>query len=330
MTWESEIAEIAKRKELSKARGGPEGVARQRRRGKLLVNERVDGLLDPGSLQEFMSLVGTPSYDDSGDLVGFTPKGAIEGFGKINGRKVVISAGDFTVRGGSGGGDGSSTGLGSEKASNLRALEWRLPYIRLLDSAGGSVRGFETLGRTYLPDGNTWSTIDTDLLRNVPVVSAVMGSVAGLPAVNACMAHFTIMVKGISQLFPGGPPVVKAALGYDITKEDLGDENVHVYQSGSVDNLAEDEEDAFRQIRQYLSYLPRTSTNCRRAPNRPTTPIAAKHACDASSRAIHAAPTTATARSTGASMRAPSSRSRPSTDAHGSPDSRESTDTPSA
>ena len=256
MTWESEIAEIAKRKELSKARGGPEGVARQRRRGKLLVNERVDGLLDPGSLQEFMSLVGTPSYDDSGDLVGFTPKGAIEGFGKINGRKVIVSAGDFTVRGGSGGGDGSSTGLGSEKASNLRALEWRLPYIRLLDSAGGSVRGFETLGRTYLPDGNTWSTIDTDLLRNVPVVSAVMGSVAGLPAVNACMAHFTIMVKGISQLFPGGPPVVKAALGYDITKEDLGDENVHVYQSGSVDNLAEDEEDAFRQIRQYLSYLP--------------------------------------------------------------------------
>ena len=72
------------------------------------------------------------------------------------------------------------------------------------------------------------------------------------------MAHFAIMVEGISQLFPGGPPVVKAALGYDITKEDLGDERVHVYQSGSVDNLAEDEEDAFRQIRQFLSYLPQS------------------------------------------------------------------------
>ena len=70
------------------------------------------------------------------------------------------------------------------------------------------------------------------------------------------MAHFTLMVKGISQLFPGGPPVVRAALGYDISKEDLGDERVHVYQSGSVDNLAETEEDAFRQIRQWLSYLP--------------------------------------------------------------------------
>ena len=255
MTWESEIAEISKRKELAKARGGPEGVARQRRRGKLLVNERIDGLVDPGSFNEFMSLVGQSRFDDSGELVGFTPKGSIEGFGKLDGRKVVVSAGDFTVRGGSGGGDGSGS-LGSEKRSNERALEWRVPYVRMLDAAGGSVAGFESLGRTYLPDGNTWSTIDVDLMRAVPVVSAVMGSVAGLPAVNACMAHFTLMVKGISQLFPGGPPVVKAGLGYDITKEDLGDERVHVYQSGSVDNLAEDEEDAFRQIRQFLSYLP--------------------------------------------------------------------------
>ena len=94
------------------------------------------------------------------------------------------------------------------------------------------------------------------LLQVVPVVSAVLGSVAGLPAVNACIAHFNIMVKEISQLFPGGPPVVKAALGYDITKEDLGGEQIHVYQSGVVDNLAESEEDAFEQIRQFLSYLP--------------------------------------------------------------------------
>ncbi len=257
MTWESEITEIARRRELAKARGGPEGVERQRRRGKLLVNERIDGLLDPGSLREFMSLVGRPQYDDAGELVSFTPKGSIEGFGKVNGRKIVVSAGDFTVRGGSGGGDGAD-GLGSEKRSNQRALEWRVPYVRLLDAAGGSVRGFETLGRTYLPDGNVWSTVDTDLLRTAPVVSAVMGSVAGLPAVNACMAHFTIMVKGISQLFPGGPPVVKAALGYDVTKEELGDERIHVYQSGSVDNLAEDEADAFRQVRQFLSYLPQS------------------------------------------------------------------------
>ena len=78
------------------------------------------------------------------------------------------------------------------------------------------------IGRTYLPDGNSFRRPTSKLLEPSPVVSAVMGSVAGLPAVNACMAHFNVMVKGTSQLFPGGPPVVKAALGYDITKEDLG------------------------------------------------------------------------------------------------------------
>ena len=86
--------------------------------------------------------------------------------------------------------------------------------------------------------------------------ASALGSVAGLPAVNACLAHFNVMVRGMSQLFPGGPPVVKAALGYDITKEDLGGEQIHVYQSGVVDNLAEDEADAYRQIRRFLSYLP--------------------------------------------------------------------------
>jgi acetyl-CoA carboxylase carboxyltransferase component len=94
------------------------------------------------------------------------------------------------------------------------------------------------------------------LLSQIPVVSAVMGSVAGLPAINACLAHFNLMLKDVSQLFPGGPPVVKAALGYDISKEDLGGHEVHVRQSGCVDNLAEDEEHAFELIRRFLSYLP--------------------------------------------------------------------------
>ena len=147
-------------------------------------------------------------------------------------------------------------GLGSEPHPQDRAREWRIPYIRLLDAAGGSVRSFEHMGRTYLPDGNIWSTVEVELLSMIPVVSAVLGSVAGLPAVQACMAHFNVMVKGISQLFPGGPPVVKASLGYDITKEELGGEQIHVYKSGVVDNLAETEEDAFEMIRRFLSYLP--------------------------------------------------------------------------
>ena len=178
----------------------------------------------------------------------------MDGFCRIDGRKVVVSGGDFTVRGGSGG--GSSGGLGTEMAANRRALEWRVPYVRLLDAAGGSVRSFEEIGRTYLPDGNSFTWPDVQLLRAVPVVSAVLGSVAGLPAVNACMAHFNVMVKGTSQLFPGGPPVVKAALGYDITKEELGGWEVHTRQSGVIDNLAETEEEALAMVRRFLSYLP--------------------------------------------------------------------------
>ena len=83
-----------------------------------------------------------------------------------------------------------------------------------------------------------------------------MGSVAGLPAVQAAMCHFNVMVKGTSQLFVAGPPVVKAGLGIDITKEDLGNEDIQVRTSGVVANLAEDEADALAQVRRFLSYLP--------------------------------------------------------------------------
>lgn len=253
MTWEPELEELERRRAFALEMGGPEGVERQRARGKLTVRERIDAFADPGSFREFRGLVGEATYED-GKLAHFTPKPAVEGFVEVDGRKVVVTAGDFTVRGGSGG--GARGAMGQELPANRRAIEWRVPYVRLLDAAGGSVRSFEELGRTYLPDGNDGAAYDVQLLRQSPVVSAVLGSVAGLPAVNACLAHFNVMVRGMSQLFPGGPPVVKAALGYDITKEDLGGEQIHVYQSGVVDNLAEDEADAYRQIRRFLSYLP--------------------------------------------------------------------------
>jgi acetyl-CoA carboxylase carboxyltransferase component len=253
MTWEPEVEELEYRKRLAEQMGGPEGVARQRKQGKLTVRERIALLADPGSFREWNALTGGSVYQDD-QLKEFTPKPSVQGLCQLGGRKVIIHAGDFTVRGGSGG--HLMHGLGSEPDPHERALIWRLPFIRLLDAAGGSVRSFEEMGRTYLPDGNIWCSVEVQLLNEVPVVSTVLGSVAGLPAVRACLAHFNIMVKGISQLFPGGPPVVKAALGYDITKEELGGEQVHVRQSGVVDNLAENEEEAFAMIRRFLSYLP--------------------------------------------------------------------------
>ena len=253
MAREDELEELEQRRELALRMGGPEQVKRQHEHGKLTARERIGLLADHGSFRESGQLTGSATYED-GKLVAFTPKGEVTGFVTLDGRRVVVSAGDFTVRGGAA--TRGFGGLGQELSASQRALQWRLPYVRLLDASGGSVSSFAAIGRTYLPDGNTWSTVDAELLQTVPVVSAVMGSVAGLPAVNACMAHFNVMVRGTAQLFPGGPPVVKAALGLDIDKEDLGGAAVHTRLSGVVDNAAESEEDALAQVRAFLSYLP--------------------------------------------------------------------------
>lgn len=252
VSWEKEVGELKRRQELARRMGGPEGIERQHSQGKLTVRERIDLLADPGSFREFSSLVGRAEYQGD-QLVSFTPKPHVDGFCMIDGRKVVVTANDFTVRGGSSSGGG---GLGAEPLPQQRALESRLPYVRLLDAAGGSVRSFEGLGRTYLPDGNVWSHLDVKLLNIVPTVSAVLGSVAGLPAVNACIAHWNVMVKETSQLFPGGPPVVKEALGVEVSKEELGGWQIHGQESGVIDNVADTEEEAFAEIRTFLSYLP--------------------------------------------------------------------------
>lgn len=249
-----DLDELQQRRDLVAEMGGEDSIAFHHGRGKLTVRERLDLLVDDGSMEEFGHLQGQGTYGPDNQLVSFTPKGEVNAMADIEGRKVVISGGDFTVRGGSA--SASHSGLGQETRPAERAREWRLPFIRLLDAAGGSVRGFEEIGRTYLPDGNAFTLPDVELLNTVPVVSAVMGSVAGLPAVNACMAHWNIMVEGTSQIFPGGPPVVKAALGYDIDKEELGGPQIHTRISGCIDNLATSEQDALNQIKRFLSYLP--------------------------------------------------------------------------
>src|SRR4051794_33971169 len=253
MTWSEELEELARRRALVAEMGGQEGVERQHSRNKLTVRERLPLLADPGTFQEFGHLRGQGSYDEYGRLHAFTPQGKVDGMCRIDGRKVVVTAGDFTVRGGSG--SGSHGGLGEELSASQRALEWRLPYVRLLDAAGGSVRSFEEIGRTYLPDANSFSHTDVSLLNAVPVVSAVMGAAAGIGALHTNLAHWNVMVDN-TQVFPGGPPVVKAALGYDITKEALGGPHIHTRVSGVVDNFAATEAEAIDMIRRFLSYLP--------------------------------------------------------------------------
>ena len=256
-TWEAEIEELNRRRELAQKMGGPKGIEKQHARGRLTIRERIAVLADPGTFREFSPIAGHGVYDPkTQELVDFTPKNFVDGTCLVDGRKVVVAGGDFTVRGGSAAGNILGLALGQEFHANRRALEWRIPFIHLLDATGGAVSSFEELGRTYLPDANWFFQYDAEMLRKVPVVCALLGSVAGGAAIHACMGHFSVMVKGTSELFPGGPPVVKAALGHEITKEELGGSHIHVGVSGCVDNEAQSEEEALGMVRRFLSYLP--------------------------------------------------------------------------
>ncbi len=249
MVWQPEIDELKHRHQLAEQGGEPERIARQHSHGKLIVRERIALLADPGSFQEIGKLGGRATYDDDGKLVEFASKGLVIGMCRIDGRKVVLNCGDITARGG-----GPGAGGGLMNQAHL-ALEYHLPYIRLIDSFGGSVAVGGRITAAHIPI-NPYTYKAEELLQVVPVVSAVMGDVAGIPAIEGCLCHFNVMVKGISTIFPGGPPVVKASLGYDITKWDLGDWRTQACEAGVVDNVAETEEEAFGMIKRFLSYLP--------------------------------------------------------------------------
>jgi acetyl-CoA carboxylase carboxyltransferase component len=254
MSWQKEIDELRRRKELAVEMGGADAIARQHARGRLTVRERIDTLLDPDSFREIGSLAGNADYNSEGALKSFTHVARVTGYGTINKRMVCVEGGDFTIRGGWA--DPTSfLGPGGFTPVKL-ALHWRIPYIRLLDSAGGSVTRIEEKGYSLLLGNPTRWAEPANLMAQVPVVSAALGSLAGYPPVEAALAHWSIMTRKTSELFVAGPPLIKQALGIDISKEALGGYKVHTQISGVVDNIAEDEKDALQQIRNFLSYLP--------------------------------------------------------------------------
>ncbi|MCY3557136.1 MAG: hypothetical protein OXH13_00630 [Chloroflexi bacterium] len=261
--WQAEIDQIERRRELAKQMGGADRVQQQHERGNLTVRERIDLLLDQDSFRERGILAGAGYYDDDGELVGFHPAATVIGMGRIDGRPVAVSGGDFTSRPRSGSEAESGNGgkirihSGGDKSGHIEslAIEMKIPMIRLIDGFGGDIRATAEMGRTYLPElfwPERWGT----LMSQSPVVSAALGSVAGLPAAEVPASHFSVMVRGSSQVFAGGPPLVERSMGEKLTKEELGGYEVHARSSGVVDNDAEDEADAMRQIRRFLSYLP--------------------------------------------------------------------------
>ena len=249
--WQPELDELKHRQALAQEMGGAERVARQKSRGKLTVRERIAAVLDEGSFREWGSIVGEGRYDESGALVSFRPSSCVGGRGTIDGRVVALSADDFTVRG------GSSEGYNHEKNAQIEkmAAEYGMPLLRLLDGTGGggSVAEVEKTGATYVPMVPGFESLVGNMGR-VPVVSLGLGPIAGLGAARLVACHYSIMVRGISQMFTAGPPVVEAA-GEKVTADQLGGADLHA-STGSVDDVAETEIEAFARARRFLSYLP--------------------------------------------------------------------------
>ncbi|MFL6870752.1 MAG: acyl-CoA carboxylase subunit beta [Candidatus Azotimanducaceae bacterium] len=252
MSWDKEIEEMGSREALAFEMGGPDKVARQHEFKKLTIRERIDHIADSESFHEIGTLAGVGEYDDDGNLQAFTPSNFVFGTADIDGRPVILSGDDFTVRGGSA--DASIPGKRT-RAEGL-AVELRLPHIRLVDGmgGGGSVKTIEMAGRTYIPEVRGWETI-VQHLAVAPSVSLALGSVAGIGAARVASSHYSVIVRDSAQMMIAGPALVDWASLGDVSKEELGSYKIHT-RNGAIDDEAASEQEAFAMARQFLSYLP--------------------------------------------------------------------------
>ncbi len=253
MTWKPEADELQQRYRWAESLGGEKSVKRHHEQGRLTVRERIAELLDTGSFQEVGKLTGKANYVD-GDLSKVVPAPYVMGLGTIAGRQVAIGGEDFTVRGGTSSGSTRRKGGQGGFVEDL-AHEYRIPLVNLIDGAGGTVTSATTRGYTVFPGVHGFER-SVELLGEVPVISAVLGSAAGGPAGRAILSHWSVMVKGTSQIFAAGPPVVERSLGEKIDKETLGGAHVAVDVAGTVDNVVDTEAACFTSIKRVLSYLP--------------------------------------------------------------------------
>jgi 3-methylcrotonyl-CoA carboxylase beta subunit len=233
------------------AGGGQRSRDRHTSRGKLLPRERVNRLLDPGApLLELSALAAYDLYD--GDAPG---AGIITAIGRVSGRECVIVANDATVKGG--------TYYPMTVKKHLRAqeiaLQNRLPCIYLVDSGGA----FLPLQDEVFPDrehfGRIFFNQATMSAQGIPQIAAVMGSCTAGGAYVPAMSDETVIVREQGTIFLGGPPLVKAATGEEVTAEDLGGGDLHARRSGVVDHLADDDDHALEIVREIVATLaPRT------------------------------------------------------------------------
>jgi 3-methylcrotonyl-CoA carboxylase beta subunit len=230
------------------ALGGPER-SRQRHveRGKLLPRDRVDGLLDPGSrFLELSPLAANGLYDDQAPAAGI-----ITGVGRVSGRECVIVANDATVKGG--------TYYPITVKKHLRAQEValhnRLPCVYLVDSGGAFLPKQDEVFPDREHFGRIFYNQATMSARGIPQIAAVLGSCTAGGAYVPAMSDEAVIVRGQGTIFLGGPPLVKAATGEEVTAEELGGGDLHARVSGVTDHLAEDDAHALAIVRDIVSTL---------------------------------------------------------------------------
>jgi len=246
------VADLRARTARAREGGGAKYLERHRAQGKLPVRERVTRLLDPASpFLELSPLAAAGMYDD--DAPG---AGLVTGIGRVSGREVLIIANDATVKGG--------TYFPMTVKKHVRAqeiaLQNRLPCVYLVDSGGA----FLPLQAEVFPDRDHFGRIFFNQARmsaeRIPQISAVMGSCTAGGAYVPAMSDETVIVKGTGTIFLGGPPLVKAATGEEVSAEELGGADVHTRLSGVADYFAEDDDHAIELLRTIVSTLTSAKT----------------------------------------------------------------------
>jgi 3-methylcrotonyl-CoA carboxylase beta subunit len=227
--------------------GGEKYRKRQEEQGKLFVRERIERLLDPGSpFLELSALAAYALYDNEGPGAGI-----VTGIGRVSNREVMIIANDATVKGGS----YFPITVKKHLRAQQIAEENHLPCLYLVDSGGA----FLPLQDEVFPDVNHFGRIFYNQARmsakKIPQIAAVMGSCTAGGAYVPAMSDEAIIVKGTGTIFLGGPPLVKAATGEDVTAEELGGADVHTRLSGVADHFAEDDEHAIEILRGIVETL---------------------------------------------------------------------------
>jgi acetyl-CoA carboxylase carboxyltransferase component len=243
------VEELAERRAKAALGGGEEKIAKQHDAGKLTARERLALLIDAGTFTELgihagihFSVRGLEGREAPAD-------GVITGYGKVDGRMVAVCAYDFTVMAG-------SMGMTGElKVSRLRelALSKRIPFIWLLDSAGARIQ--EAVGSLFAGSGHLFRE-EVVMSGVIPQIAALMGPCAAGTAYIPGLADFVPMVKGRGSMALAGPHLVRAAVGEDVTQEELGGSRVHCRKSGVGDLEVADDEECIARIKQYLSYMP--------------------------------------------------------------------------